>query len=78
MSEKVLEVEYSSGEYVLRFSPKNLRVVPEATIDHLMAANKEVLMALRDLLDGAIQRMDPQEKSSNRKRTRVEVKEKQT
>ncbi|MBI4299406.1 MAG: hypothetical protein HY666_06575 [Chloroflexi bacterium] len=76
MADKVLEIDYQSGEYILRFRPKNLRVVSEATVDHLKTANKEVLLALRDLLDKAIERMEPQDKTSGRKRTKVEVKDK--
>ena len=77
MTESLFEVEYKSGEFVLKFRPGRLRVTPEATVDHLKAANKEVLLAMRGLLDRAIERMEPQQKPPGRKRTRVEVKEEQ-
>ncbi len=75
MTERLLEVEYKSGEFSLRFRPGRLRVIPGATIDHLRTANKEFLMAVRSFIDRAIERTEPGEKPAGRRRTKIEVKQ---
>lgn len=37
----IFQVEYESGELVVRMSPRHIRLLPEATQEHLKAANKE-------------------------------------
>jgi hypothetical protein len=75
MAGRLIEVHYSPGEgLTLRFRPRSLKLIPDATMGHLRTANKELLLALRSLLDQTIARMEEQEKPSRRPR-KVEVKE---
>jgi len=72
MAEKVFEVEYHPGEeVVLRFKAPILSVVPEATREHFKTAHKEALLALRSLLDKAIELSEEAEKT--KERTKIEV-----
>jgi len=74
MSERVFEVEYHpGGEVVLRFKTRGLSVMPEATMGHFRTAHKEMLLALRSLLDKAIERAEAAEKTKAKKRTKIEV-----
>jgi len=71
MSEKVLEVEHKPGEeWVVRFNPCGLQWLPEETKRHIYGARKEMLLALRSVVDHAIQRIDESEKSEGRSRTK--------
>ena len=75
MAEKVFEIEYHPGEeVVLRFKAPILSVVPEATRGHFRIAHKEALLALRSLLDKAIERAEEAEKTKAEERTKIEVK----
>jgi len=74
MAEKVFEVEYHPGEeIILRFKVPKLSVMPEATRSHFRTAHKEMLLALRSLLDKAIERAEEAEKTRAKKRTKIEV-----
>jgi len=75
MAEKILEIEHHPGEeIVLRFKPPSIPVVPEATRSHFRAARKEMLLALRGLLDAAIEQAEEAEKTkTTKKRTKIEV-----
>jgi len=74
MAEKVFEVEYHPGEeIILRFKVPKLSVVPEATRSHFRTAHKEMLLALRSLLDKAIEQAEEAEKTRTKKRTKIEV-----
>jgi len=74
MAEKIFEIEHSPGEeVVLRFKVPELSIMPEATKSHLRMAHKEVLLALRSLLDRAIERAEAAEKTKAKKRTKIEV-----
>jgi len=74
MAERVFEVEYHPGEeVVLRFKVPGLPFVPEATKGHFRMARKEMLLALRSLLDRAIERAEEAEKTKAKRRTKIEV-----
>ena len=74
MADRVFEVEYHPGEeVVLRFKAPTLSVMPEATRGHFRTAGKEMLLALRSLLDKAIERAEEAEKTEAKKRTKIEV-----
>ncbi len=75
MSERILEVDYKDGEFTLRVTPSRLKVIPGATANHLKAANRELLMALRGALDRLIESTEPKEKPAGKRRTRIEVKQ---
>lgn len=74
MSEKILEIEHHPGEeVVLRFKAPSLCLMPEETRNHFRTARKEMLLALRSLLDKAIERVEEVEKTRAKKRTKIEV-----
>lgn len=76
MGEKIFECEYSPGEeIVMRFRPPRLKMVPAATRNHIRVAHKELLLALRSLIDGAIEAIERREKSEKeeKKRKKIEV-----
>ena len=74
MSDTILEVEHRPGkEVVLRFKSPRFRGLPDTTRQHLLAARKEVLLALRSMLDRAIERAEESEEAKEKKRTKIEV-----
>ena len=78
MGEKILEVEHEPGEeYVIRFRPHRLRWLPEETRGHVHKARKEMLLALRSVIDRAIERVEEREKGEGKGRkkgrTRIEI-----
>ncbi len=75
MSNKLLEMDYKAGEFTLRFTPGRLRLLPEETLGHLRTANKEVLIAMRSVLDSFIEKSDPEKGESQKRRTRIHVDE---
>ena len=75
MGEKILEVEHNPGEeLVLRIKPPLLRMLPEEAMGHLRKARKERLLALKSLIDRAIERMEEREKTQGEGRTKIEIK----
>ena len=74
MSDSIFEVEYHPGEeVVLHFKSPELWWLPDSTRQHLSVARKEMLLALRSMLDRAIERMEESGKTKGRKRTKIEV-----
>ena len=74
MAERIFEIEHRPGEeVVLRFKAPSISIVPEATRSHFRTAHKEMLLALRSLLDTAIERAEAAEKAKTKKRTKIEV-----
>jgi hypothetical protein len=78
MGEKIFEVEHEPGEeYVLRFRPHRLRWLPEETRSHVYEARKEMLLALRSLIDRAIEHVEEGEKGAGKGkkkgRTKIEI-----
>ena len=72
----IFQVEYESGELVVRMSPRHIRLLPEATQEHLKAANKEFLLAFKSCLDSAINLMDrPKKTGGASRRTYIRVEE---
>ena len=75
MRDNFLELErHPDGVIVLRFKSPKLWGVPEPTRQHLMTAQKEILLALRTMLDKAIEKTDEVEKTKAKRRTKIEVK----
>lgn len=77
---RLLEVEYRQGEeVVVHFRPWLLTGVPRESLHHWRNANRELLLAFRSVLDGAIERLTPPESKAQAKRggrrRRVEVTE---
>jgi hypothetical protein len=74
MSERIFEVEHEPGEeFVLRFRPHRLRWLPEETRSHIYISRKESLLALRSLIDRAIEQIEEREKTRGEGRTKVEI-----
>lgn len=74
MSDSIFEVEHRPGEeVVLRFKSPKFKGLPDSTRQHLLAARKEMLLALRSMLDKAIERTEESREAKGRKRTKIEV-----
>ncbi|MBA7473196.1 hypothetical protein ES707_08531 [subsurface metagenome] len=74
MSDTIFEVEHRPGEeVVLRFKTPEFRGLPDSTKQHLRAAQEEILLALRSMLDGAIERTEKSREARKRKKTKIEV-----
>ena len=74
MAEKILEIERNEGEeIVLRFKIPSCLPLPEAAREHFWASRKEMLLALRSLLDAAIDRVEAREKPRGKRRAKIEV-----
>lgn len=58
---------------ILRFKPPLAKIVPDETRGHVAAARKEMLLALRSLVDAAIVRAEKTEKKAEKRRTKIEV-----
>ena len=72
----IFQLEYESGELVVRVSPRHIRLLPEATQEHLKAANKEFLLAFKSCLDSAINLIDrPSKPEATSRRTYIRVEE---
>jgi len=51
-----LELEHEEGgEYILRFRTPKIKISPDPTGGHLKQAKREVLLAVRSLIDEAIE-----------------------
>ena len=74
MRDSIFEVEYHPGEeVVLRFKSPRFRGLPDSTKQHLLVARKEMLLALRSMLDRAIERTGESGEAKGRKRTKIKV-----
>ena len=74
MSDSIFEVEYHPGEeVVLRFKSPKFRGLPDSTRQHLSVARDEVLLALRSMLDRAIEKAEKSGETKGRKRTKIKV-----
>jgi hypothetical protein len=74
MFPRLTEMNYSPEEgLTLRFQPRGGRLLPEATWGHLRAANKELLLALRSIIDQTIERMDRPPPTRPRRPRRIQV-----
>lgn len=60
----------AEGVKGLRSCPKGKRILPEESVDHMRAACKEMLLAIRSLLEVAIERAEEKPK---KKATKIEV-----
>ncbi len=55
----LFEMEYNPGnEVVIRIKSAKLHLMPDSTKGHIKTARKEMLLALRDLVDSAVRRED--------------------
>ena len=73
---KIVQVDYESGDFVVRLSPRNIRLLPEDTQEHLKEARKEMLLAFRSCLDSALSLLEwPEKPSPTARRTYIRVEE---
>jgi hypothetical protein len=74
MGERFLECEHSPEEgLTIRFKPSSFHLLPDATMGHVRTAKKEVLLAVRSLLDVAIERLEKEEKVGGQGPTKIDV-----
>jgi hypothetical protein len=74
MSDRIFEVEHRPGEeWVLRFKSPKFYGLSDSTRQHMLAAQKEILLTLRSILDVAIERTEKSSEARKRKRTKIEV-----
>jgi len=74
MGEHAFEVEYKPGEeIVFRFRPGKLHWLPQETRSHVYEARKEMLLALRTLIDRAIEHVEEKEKAPGEGRTKIDI-----
>ena len=74
MSDSLFEMEYHPGEeVVLRFKYPKMNLLPKETKGHLATARKEILLALRDMLNAAVEKT-PEKPSPPKRKRKIEVK----
>ena len=74
MSDSIFEVEYHPGEeVVLHFKSPKFWGSPDSTKQHLLVARREVLLALRSILDRAIERTEEPGETIERKKSKIKV-----
>lgn len=75
MTRRYIEWEHRPGEeLVLRFRPPILGLIPDEAQGHVRLARKEMLLALRSIIDAGIKRTEEAEKKrAAKRRTEVEV-----
>ena len=74
MGESIFEVErVSEEEVIMRLKTKKLRLLPTASREHVRAAGRELLLALRSLVDIGIESLEQREETKRKKKTRIEV-----
>lgn len=70
MSENIVQMEYKPGEeLVIRIKSPKLDMLPGPAKEHLAAARKEIMMALRDMLESSLAKgsKSPETKTKRRK-----------
>ncbi|MFQ6029616.1 MAG: hypothetical protein ACE5Q6_19235, partial [Dehalococcoidia bacterium] len=73
MAPRLLEIDCNRDEgLTVRVRPGTLNLLTESTRGHLRAANKELLLALRSVIDSAIEWTERQEHRDRRPR-RIQV-----
>ena len=74
MSDSIFEVEHRpNGEVVLRFKAPGFWGLSDSTRQHMLAAQREMLLALRSLLDRAIEKTEEVEKTKRKTKTKIKV-----
>ena len=75
-SERMFEAQrQDDGTMVFRVRPPrlNLDVTADSPMGHILASQKELLLAARSLLDGAISALDRAGASTSQRRTRIDI-----
>ena len=67
MSDSLFEVEYHpDDEIVIRIKNPGLHLLPDPAKGHLAAARKEIMLALRDMLDKNLEKNDKMAEGINK------------
>jgi hypothetical protein len=76
MGDSFFEVEHRpNGEVVIRFKSPNFPKMSSETKQRLMTTKKDVLVAIRKMVDKAIEKTEEQAKPKGKKaKTKIEVK----
>ena len=73
MSDSMFEISFQPGEeVVIRLRAPDLKMMKGETVQHLIGAKKEMLLALRSLLDEAINKAEAAAAPKEEK-TRIKV-----
>ena len=73
MSDSMFEISFQPGEeVVIRLRAPDLKMMKGETAQHILGAKKEMLMALRSLLDEAITKTEAHTEPKEEK-TRIKV-----
>ncbi len=75
MSEGFVEVSYKPGqEFTIRLNTPRLSGTGSEALRHLLSANKELLLALRSIIDAAVQVAEaPGKKAEGEGKKRIKV-----
>lgn len=74
MAKGSIEWEHNPGnELVLHIKPALGDLLTGETRKHVLAARKEMLLALRGIIDIAVNRLEEKEKKTEKQRTKIEV-----
>jgi hypothetical protein len=69
-----IEWEYNPDEgLVLHVRPMFRQLFSDQARGHVRASRKEMLMALRSLIDAAVDKLEEKEKSTGKGRTKIKV-----
>ncbi len=71
---KILEIEQTDDdELVIHVRRPNMKLMSGETAGHLMNARKELLLAIRGVIDAAIECGESQQKAKGQGRRKIEV-----
>ncbi len=74
MAEKVFECDYSPEEgFSLRIRRPAFRTLCPEARGHILEARKETLLALRSMVEAALERLEEKEDTRKRRRRRIDV-----
>ena len=74
MADKYIEFEHRpDGGFVLRIKPPKISSLPESAKQHAITARKETLLALRGIIDTAIEHIEKSDNSAKKERTKIKV-----
>lgn len=73
MSDTIFEIEHRPGEaLILRIKSPKLKLIPEPARKHLKTARKEMMLALRSMMDTAIGEQEEKEKPKGKTKISVQ------
>ena len=74
MTRSFVEINYNSKDgFTLHVRPKDLNLIPEPTLKHARNAGKEILLAMRSIVDQAIERVEEPREGKPPRRRRIKI-----